>query len=430
MKKRLAFAGCLLAALALTACKGDEEGKYHFDNKVFISATSYTDQIFVKRDNLDVTATESCNVVVAMSQPEARDITVSFREAPELLDRYRKFYEDPEAELLPAGMGYYALGETTATIAAGSVESAPATFTFYNLDRLPIDDRERYVLPVTISSSDGMAVLESARTLYFVFSKAALINVVADMQNNCAWPEWTADTQAVKDMESFTMEALIYANSFEREISTIMGVEDLFLIRLGDSGPANQLQVAFAKKIAEEDTTPARSHIPAAADSQFDLKPFRWYHIAVTFDHGTVCVYIDGRLKASERAEVSASDGRTALIDKVNFAIPHSDETDGKPRCFWIGHSYRLQTDGENFYERRFDGRMSEVRIWNRALTSGEINSENHFYKVDPASEGLVAYWKFDDNTTGKSVRDYTANGFDLVTEREVSWQSVSLPEE
>ena len=53
-----------------------------------------------------------------------------------------------------------------------------------------------------------------------------------------------------------------------------------------------------------------------------------------------------------------------------------------------------------------------------------------HFYKIDPASDGLVAYWKFDDNTKGKIVKDYTGNGFDLKTEREVNWQSVALPEE
>ena len=40
--------------------------------------------------------------------------------------------------------------------------------------------------------------------------------------------------------------------------------------------------------------------------------------------------------------------------------------------------------------------------VW---LTSEEIASENHFYKIDPASDGLVAYWKFDDNTKGKIVK-------------------------
>lgn len=430
MKNRVRFVCCLLCAAAFVGCKSNDEGKYHFDNKVFIAGNSFTDHVFVKRDNLDVTKRERCEVSVAMAQPREREITVTFAEAPELLDHYRKFYEDPSARLLPADGGYYNLSDLSAVIPAGAVESAPIAFEFDNLDRLPIDERQRYVLPVTIVSADGMEVLESARTVYFIFAKAALINVVAEMQNNCAWPEWTAETAAVKDMERFTLEALVYANSFKRKISTIMGVEDLFMVRLGDNGPENQLQVAYAKKVSEEETAPARSRIPASPNSKFDLKPFRWYHIAVTFDRGTVSIYIDGKLKETARAEVSGTSGSPVLLDKVNFAIPHSDEAEGKPRCFWIGHSYRLLSDGELFYERRFDGMMSEIRIWNKALSEAEINAPNHFYKVNPRSEGLVAYWKFDDNAKGKTVKDYTANGFDLKTEREVNWQSVALPEE
>lgn len=429
MKNRLGFAGCLLLALTLTGCKSYDEGKYHFDNKVFISATSFTDDIYVKRDNLDVTKTETCDITVAMAQPEGRNIEVTFAQAPELLDYYRTFYDDPEAQLLPADGGYYDAAQVTALIPAGSVSSAPLPFVFDNLDKLPIEQKQRYVLPVRIVSSDGMEVLESARTVYFTFSKASLINVVAEMQNNCAYPEWTAETEAVKDMETFTLEALIYANSFNRDISTIMGIEDVFMVRLGDSGPANQLQVAYAKKVSEDVTAPARGTIPASPDSKFDLKPFRWYHIAVTFDHGQVGVYIDGKLKESKKIEVAGPDG-PVVIDNVNFAIPHSDETEGKPRCFWIGHSYRLSTDGDLFYERRFDGMMSEVRIWNLPLTAEQINAPDHFYKVDPKSEGLVAYWKFDDNTKGKTVRDYSVNDFTLKTERDVNWQNVALPEE
>ncbi len=429
MKNRLAFAGCLLVALALTACQGDEEGKYHFENRVFIPGNSFTEDLFIKRDNLDVTRSERCRLVVGMAQPEARNLQIRFRAAPELLDRYRLFYEDPDVRLLPADGGYYAFSELTATIPAGAVESAPLDVVFEHLDRLPVDDNRRYVLPVTIDTSDGMAVLESARTVYFRFSKAALVNVVADLQNNCAWPEWTDRTEAVRDMETFTLEALIYANSFDRPISTILGIEDCFLIRLGDSGPANQLQVAFAGKVSPEAASVSRGTIPASPDSRFDLKPFRWYHIAVTFDHGTVAVYIDGKLRISTRAELSSPEGKTVAVDRVNFAVPHSDETDGRPRCFWIGHSYRLKSDGDLFYERRFDGRISEVRIWNRALAADELTAENHFYKIDPASDGLVAYWKFDDRTTGRTVRDYGPNGFTLTSEREIDWQPVALPE-
>ena len=75
--------------------------------------------MFIKRDNLDVTREESCDVTVAMAQPRERDITVTFAEAPGLLEHYRMFYDDPTAELLPANGGYYDFADISTVITAG-----------------------------------------------------------------------------------------------------------------------------------------------------------------------------------------------------------------------------------------------------------------------------------------------------------------------
>ena len=75
------FAWCILLALAFTGCQGDQEGKHHFDNKVFISAASYTPEVRVMRDALDVTEEQTCEITVAMAQPVAQDITVSFADS-------------------------------------------------------------------------------------------------------------------------------------------------------------------------------------------------------------------------------------------------------------------------------------------------------------------------------------------------------------
>ena len=197
-----------------------------------------------------------------------------------------------------------------------------------------------------------------------------------------------------------------------------MGIEDVFMLRFGDDGrPTNQLQVAFAKKVSEEATAPARGKIPADADNRFNLTPFAWHHIAVSFDKGTVSVYIDGKLKETAKAAVSGPDGAPVTIENVNFAIPHSDETEGKPRCFWIGLLVSSGNGRRALLRASFRRHDERVRIWNKALTAEEIGSENHFYKIDPASEGLVAYWKFDDRVPGKNIRDYGPYGFDLKTE-------------
>ena len=55
MKNKLGFALCLLLAAVFTGCKEDEEGKHHFSTQVFTPETSFTDDVFIKRDNLAAT---------------------------------------------------------------------------------------------------------------------------------------------------------------------------------------------------------------------------------------------------------------------------------------------------------------------------------------------------------------------------------------
>ena len=61
----------LLAAAGFGSCKGDQESKIHFDNKVFISGRSFVDDIFIKRDNLETTSESQCDITVAVAHAPA-----------------------------------------------------------------------------------------------------------------------------------------------------------------------------------------------------------------------------------------------------------------------------------------------------------------------------------------------------------------------
>lgn len=396
---KFGFVLCALVAAASVGCGGDKESAHHFDNKIFISATGFTNEVRIE-ENVQAL---SRSIIVKVAQPEGYDIEASFRAAPELLATYREAYYDENVLLLPES--HYDLTGVSATISAGKVASDPLTLDFVDLDQLDLDSK--YVLPVTISSVNGVDILRSARTIYYIFKEASLVNVVADMKENRAWPDWENFSE-VEDMTAFTMEALIYGHAFKNEIATIMGIEDVFLVRIGDTGiPKSQIQVAYASK--DQQGAVQRGSV---TNAQLKLQTGRWYHVAVTFDSGEIKVYLDGKMKASGS---SAASGVTA----VNFKVAHSDEDDGKPRCFWIGYSYDDK--------RYLDGMISEARMWNRALTMEEIQAENHFYKVDPASAGLVAYWKFDEGE-GNVVKDHTACGNNLSTETDLKWYPVELP--
>ncbi len=384
LNKVLAIAA-IFGALAFTGCKNDDPNDNSFDNKLYLDSEAKTTEMLIKGS----VAGYSQTISAAVAKPAEADIKITYKADPSLVKTYNTVYY-AEAVALPAEN--YVFENTVAEIKAGSVKSTTVDIDFVNINTL---DRETlYVLPVTIAQVSGIDVLQSARTMYYIFKGAALINVVADLTENRAWPEFNNDAR-LNNMSELTLEALVYPYQFGKLISTVMGIEGNFLIRCGDAGIADsQVQVASSNNVSNSDC---------------QLETGKWSHIAVTFNGGNVEIYINGVLKCTGYC------GRST----VSLGAKHHNEEDGS-RVFWVGYSYSS--------DRYFGGLMSECRIWNRALTSDEINAPDHFYQVAPDSEGLLAYWKFDDGA-GSTVKDHTGNGFDLTVGKVPAWVNVSLPE-
>ncbi len=405
----------ILAAVGMIVFPACDNNGPEVENKVFISADSYAPEMKIQTD--EHIGTMAYDLTLGMVSPLERDVRIVIDKAPELLDTYRNAYYDATARLLPETSCNF--GRLEASITSSSVSSEVLTIEFTGLDKL--DYATNYVMPLTIVESDGVEVMESAKTIYMVISEASLINTVADINDNLAWVDWK-DKSRLKDMSVFTLEALIYANTYaNEEISTIMGIEDNFLIRAGDRNCSkNMLNVAYGKKIDGQDLN-SRGSVKVEKPL---LETGRWQHIAVVFDNGKIDVYIDGK-RAGGCEEAKVENGET--LTRVDFTTGQSvdgtsrpNEDEGRPRAFWFGYSYDNKRD--------FDGMIAEARIWEKALTAEEINAENHFWKVRPDSEGLVAYWKFNDNT-GNVIKDHTEYGNNLIGDHTFLWVNVQLPQ-
>ena len=105
----------------------------------------------------------------------------------------------------------------------------------------------------------------------------------------------------------------------------------------------------------------------------------QWTHIAVIYDNGTIKTYANGSL-------VHTYNGAGAIGDVL------TGEND-----FRIG--------GRQTTSQHFQGRIDEVRVYNRAITASEIIA----VMGDPVS-GLVGHWKFDENA-GTTAADASGNG-------------------
>lgn len=386
--KQLYFQLLLLfpVIILLNACTNNDSFHKDFDNRVYIDVSSIED-INPVRGYVDSVMTKSLRCAVA--KPTDKEIEITYNIVPSLVDIYNE-KNKTVANLLPEE--YYTFENEQTIISVDSARSTETTLFFHDLEKLNPD--EDYVLPLQISNATNIDILESGRTIYYVFRLRSVIEVVADGEENAFFVTWTKP-EVVQHLTAFTWEALFYCRDFNYDvISTVMGIEGYFLIRIGDAGiPKNTLQISSMNGNCN-------------INSQL-LPTHQWIHVAVTFYAPTnhLCVYLDGELVADREHWINGPeeyDFTTKLL------------TGG----FAIGYSCNE--------ERSLHGLFSECRMWNILRTPQEIK-ENVYY-VDPHSEGLIAYWKFNDGL-GNTITDHSGNRNHALAQKEIIWHKVSLPE-
>lgn len=380
MKLNKALIMAAFAVVAFVGCKDEDPNSNSFDNKLYIEAESKVSTLLIKPNSKDETKV----ITAGIAKPASQQIDIVYKvDTLTMIDTYNKAYYDTAIALPEAN---YELTEGKASIPAGAVKSTDVSITFKGIATL--DRKVVYVLPVTIVSATNIELLESARTTYFLFKGGSIINVVGDINENylsCKWPS----VAPLSGLTKVTMEAMLYCNAYDKMISTFMGIEGHYLIRFSDSGYApDQVQIS------------AGSNFPSASVSP-RLPAKRWFHFAMTHDFatGAAAIYIDGQVAWSG---TGSKPGTRTLASS----------------SFFIGKSY----DDSRF----FNGMIAECRIWNIVRTQEEI--AGNFYEVDPASPGLVAYWKFDDGA-GQQVKDHTANANHMDANKAVKWVKYELPE-
>ena len=82
---------------------------------------------------------------------------------------------------------------------------------------------------------------------------------------------------------------------------------------------------------------------------------------------------------------------------------------------------------GKSYDDNRWlPGEISELRIWTVQRTQEQIAS--NMYTVDPTTDGLLAYWKFNEGA-GNTVKDYSMYGNDGVAETDIVWpDGIEIP--
>jgi hypothetical protein len=331
------------------------------------------------------TVPTSLGVSVSCSEKVTKDIKINIQIDSNLVASYNKTsgksYKFPPK-------GSCMLVSDSVVIKKGSNVSESSKFIIISQDQFA--EGINYCVPITITGEEGdISILEPSRTIYVIINKTIITQAVNLAGSNYfSVPSFQSDA-TLSALSAVTMECRVYVNSFQINspyISSVMGIEENFLLRFGDvSVNNNQLQLAGGLINGNK--------YPVTSATSFSTG--QWYQIAAVYNGSTISLYVNGVLDSY----VTASSGT------INF-------TDTYLGGFHIGYS----SDG-----RLLNGYISEARVWNRAVTANEL-LDNLCY-VDPTSKGLLAYWRFNGADANGNVTDLTGHGYTAVAaDNNIQW--------
>lgn len=392
-----------IAVLALlVSCNRFEPVDHVFDNCAYldVSATSQT-QAATFGNRVGSLEKHLC---VALSYPSDKDVKATISVDASLTDAFNHRY-GTDYQLLPDA--YLDFSPVSVTIEAGKVNSENVSIGFKNLmgqgeDQTGAMEMDKtYLLPVRLSSED-ISTMDGSSVAYYLVKRSSAITVAAQLTDN--WIEFPLmDTpgevaDAYNGLTALTYEALVNVDRFDLDnkdgvcnISTVMGVEQYLLLRIGDAN--------FERQCLQFDGSGNGSQfgkLPSKSDPAKKLYSGSWYHVACTYDQNERVARIYVNAKLIDEVKEAGVAGPTA-DNKITLAM----RALGMPEAyqFFIGKSYN------DF--RPLQGKIAEARVWRVARTGDEIWKNMYRIENPKDQKDLIGYWKFNDGE-GNVIKDYS----------------------
>ena len=416
-----------LVAMVLASCSRFDVADRVFENSAYLNVSA-TDQTQLATFNNRINET-SLSLAVQLAYPADKDISATVSVDASLVDEYNHRYST-SYEMLPSQ--YYDFPDKTVTVSAGRVSSETVEILFKGLTGEGEDNTgameldKTWILPVKVTSGD-IDVMGSASVAYYLVKRTSAITMAAQLTDN--WIKFPKMNEvggpvaaAYNGLTAITYEAFIYIDKFDTEnsfgdcnISTVMGVEQYLLLRIGDTN--------FERRQLQFDGSGNGSQfgkLPSKGDPAKNLSAGQWYHVACTYDQATrtARIFLNGEL-IDEAKDVGVTG--SSEENRINLAMRGMEGATNAEYEFFIGKSYN------DF--RPLQGKIAEARVWKCARTQEEIKANMQGISNPEDEADLIGYWKFDEGE-GNTVKDYSSVGNDGVSETDIIWpQGIEIPD-
>lgn len=376
MKKNIYLMSTILLAMIGAVMMSSCEEGLDFDTEVVLVTGTDANPLV----RFVVEETPASYIVTASATGKvSEDVKVRFAVDHEALEQYNaahntNYYAAPESAIVVDG--------SEVVIEAGAASSNGLTVSVVSTEEF-IDGRT-YVVPLTIQSvtGAGLRVLPASKTLFLRLSRVISFPSL-DISDYNFYGNYYAPEEV--DLPTYTFEIKAYINQWHPGSNPIS--------RLCNFGPLDE-SITNLLRFGEHGQDINTLQWVSPGGGLFSSTRFntgQWYTISLTFDGSTYTMYVDG----VKDAELAGDRGT-------------------KFQRLELGMSWYEGANPRNShpYTQRFLGRIAEVRIWDRSLSSSEL--QLGICGVDPQSSGLVAYWKMNEGEGATVFKDASGNGFDI----------------
>lgn len=351
------------AALAMGACSSEGDKFDYSPNVAFMSGTDVNPVTkFVVEDTPSFE-----NVSVSLAKPLDKDLHVTLAIDPSKVDEYNKanntnYFAVPDGcaelvttdALIPAGKSFSEAVQVRMNSTAG------------------FEEGRIYVVPVTIKNAGGVDILDAQSTVFLQIARVLHFTAL-DISNTRMYSNFIFADNLKAELGAFTYEIKFFSQDWHRIARlcsfTSADEQKSSMLRFGENGlPLQSCQWV----------SPGGSIV-----SSTEFSTDRWYTLSLVYDGSNLYMYVDGNLDAQGQY--------SGTVDFQRIEMGMS----------WTSYPS----------SQYFRGRVAEMRVWNRALTPGEIKLG--LCGVDPQSDGLLAYWKMNEGS-GSVFHDATGHGYDM----------------